>query len=130
MVFYKTNYLYSSIRWFFSPEKKNPNDIFFKIERSSIMRKISEILSNNLEDRKYESKKSSKYTENICEDINNYILNLKENPCHLIIGYLFQKPLLKYFIDYRIYGFEYIELNCSYSNKFLFFQIVEFLINN
>ena len=132
LVNYQTNYLNSAIRWFFISEIKNPKNIFINIQKSPIMKKISNIFSDNLEDREYISDKCEKYLNNICQDCNNYLLNNKEiyPVSNYIIGYIFKKPLIGHIFNYKIIDLEYIELNCSYSNKSLYAIIFQFLINN
>ena len=72
------------------------------------------------------------FIEKICDSCNKEILNNQEkySCCNLVVGYIFEKPIIDYFINYKIYGFEYFELNYSYSNDFLYAEIFDFLINN
>ena len=131
-VTYKNSKLISTIRWFFCPQIKFPKNTFSNIQKCAIKRKISNCLFENLDCKVYNYNNCLIYIEKICDSCNKEILNNQEKYpcCNFVVGYIFEKPIIDYFIKFRIYGLEYFELNCSYSNDFLYAEIFNFLINN
>ena len=113
--------------------------IFFKIYYSkinyienieeNIFLKINDILTKNLENKKYSDEIASTYSKKIVNDLSTFLLEKKSKPCCFFQCNIIQKPI-NIILDYKIINFKYMPLMASYSNDSLYGQLILFILNN
>ena len=85
-----------------------------------IIRKGNEILSKNLENRKYVLEKIKQYNSDINNEHINYILEKVNKLRCFTLNRIFQNPIKRYYYNYLIHGKEiYSKIFQTYSNDSL-----------
>ena len=97
--------------------------------KEKIVLKMNNILINKIENKKFSYKIATNTIKEICEDINNFLLERKPLPCSNVTCYLNQKPM-NFQFEYKVINLKYIPLMVTYSNDSLYAQIILFILNN
>ena len=132
VVEYHTDDFFSEIR--ILATKKNTGsikDFLSNMNNSELFLSINQKISDLLEDRTYNHELFKKVIDNICFDINEILLEKKNNrPCSYHIGYINKLPLKGIYSYYKIFDLEFSPIFFTYKNDSFTCRIDLFLINN
>ena len=115
---FETNTLYVLLNFFFF--KHYNLDYSLEGSECDIIRKGNEILSKNLENRKYVLEKIKQYNSDINNEHIKYILEKVNKLRCFSLNRIFQNPIKRYYYNYLIHGKQiYSKIFQTYSNDSL-----------
>ena len=126
----ETKTMYCLMRIFFYKKYSSKINLNKAIE-DNIFIYMNNILTNKLEGVKYSNEISDKETQNIVNELNDYLLNKKEErrPCSCNQCCILKKPI-DFIFNYKVINLDYIPLMVSYSNDSLYSQLLLIILNN
>jgi len=118
IVKFENDNLYCSLHYFFF-KKQNLNYSLVGIE-ADIIKKGNQLLFKYLEDRKFNYDKNNKYSENINNEHNNFILEKISGLRLFVINRIFKNPISKFDFTYISHGKDiYKSIFQNYQNNSL-----------
>ena len=119
----ETKTMYCLMRIFFYKKYSSKINLNKAIE-DNILIYMNNILTNKLEGVKYSNEISNKETNNIVNELNDYLINKKEErrPCSCNQCSILKKPI-DFIFNYKVINLDYIPLMVSYSNDSLYSSI-------
>ena len=126
----ETKTMYCLMRIFFYKKYSSKINLNKAIE-DNIFIYMNNILTNKLEGVEYSYEISDKESKNIVNELNDYLLNKKEErrPCSCNQCSILKKPI-DFVFNYKVINLDYIPLMVSYSNDSLYSQLVLIILNN
>ena len=125
-----SNTMYSEIRVNFYKIYNSKISLFDFIDEDIIL-EMNNILTKNLEGKKYLYESVNESVSNIVKDLNNYLLNknVEKRPCSSNICYIIEKPM-EFKFNYKIIRLKYLPLIASYTNNSLYSLLFLILLDN
>ncbi len=122
--------MYSEIRIFFF-KLYNYNKSLVDSINEEIALEMNNILSKNLEGKRYSYEIAKDSTSNITEELNNYLVkqNFGEKCCSSSICYTIEKPI-EFKFNFKIVRLKYFPLMASYANESLYSLLILILMEN
>ena len=122
--------MYSEIRVNFYKIYNSKISLFDFIDEDIIL-EMNNILTKNLEGKKYLYKNANESVKNIVRELNDYLSkkNIERKSCSTNICYIIEKPM-EFKFNYKIIRFKYFPLIASFSNDSLYSLLILILLEN
>ena len=127
---FHTNNFYSAVRVYATKKTSKTKNFLENMNDSDMVTKINYKITSLLEDRQFVFEPFQNVVANICQDINEVLLERDDKPCSYHTAYINRLPTNGLCFYYKCFDMEFNTINFIYSNASFICRVFLFFINN